>query len=42
MTRMLFEIAIVPPLVGGLLFVTKVLAKEKRSNKALPKNGVSA
>ncbi|WP_446810349.1 hypothetical protein ACH50O_01800 [Methylomonas sp. 2BW1-5-20] len=42
MTRMLFEIAIVPPLVGGLLFVTKVIAKENSSDKALPENGDSA
>lgn len=36
MMRMLLEIVMVLGLVGGLLFVTKVLAKENRSGKSLP------
>lgn len=42
MIRMLLEIVMVLALVGGLLFVTKVLAKENRSDKALPENSDSA
>jgi hypothetical protein len=36
MMRMLLEITMVLGLMGGLLFVVKVLAKEKQTNKALP------
>jgi uncharacterized membrane protein len=32
MMRMIFEIAMVLAIVGGLFFVTKVLAKENRLN----------
>jgi hypothetical protein len=39
---MLLEIVMVLALVGGLLFVTKVLAKENRSDKALLENSDSA
>lgn len=37
MMRMLLEVVMVLALVGGLLFVTKVLAKENRSDKSLPR-----
>ncbi len=32
MMRMIFEIAMVLAIIGGLFFVTKVLAKENRLN----------
>lgn len=38
MIRMLLEVAMVLALVGGLLFVTKVLAKENRSERSLPES----
>lgn len=36
MMRMLLEIVMVLGLMGGLMFVVKILAKEKRLNKPSP------
>lgn len=38
MMRMFLEAAMVLGLVGGLLFVTKVLAKEGKLDKSVPDN----
>mgnify|MGYP001810693953 CR=1 FL=1 len=42
MMRMLLEIVMVLAIMGGLIFVTKVLAKEERADKAKSAGGGAA
>ena len=39
MMRMVFEIVMVLAIVGGMVFMMKVSAKENNFNKTLPDNG---